>query len=436
LLIASPNPDQLVSSYGHSLLRVKDPKLNIDYVFNYGTFDRTLSGFETFMGIATGKLKYEIWVIPYTEYYETTLKENRKLVEYTFNFSAEEKNTIWHNLISIVKNKNQYLFDFFSQNCTTFVRDLITYNLGKQILLPSDLGQKTYHDINIKYTKNKLWYVFLVDLISGMNLDKKAPSYESLYEPKELVNAWSKSFILEDNGEKKPIFASASLLINGKNLINETKTPFIISPLFFSLVLLVLVLSLSIIEWETGNYYRWFDILIFGFTGFLGLLFYLFKFACPRWYFLMDWKMFWLHPFHLLAVFFLIKSLNKPLKIYHYINSAILAFLIVGVFFLPQHFNPAIILLIICLFIRSIFFVLRERIPNKKKTIRKLFILKSSSHNQSSVKLLKSKEFLENIKFPLLSNKTAFCFNMSFVSNSTNFLSYKRAKIDFLSGVI
>lgn len=371
LLIASPNPEQLVSSYGHSLLRVKDPKLDIDYVFNYGTFDRNLTGFETFMGIALGKLKYEIWVIPFSEYYETTRKEHRKLVEYTFNFSPEEKNAIFQNLLSIVKNKNQqYVFDFFSQNCTTFVRDLISYNLGKQILLPPDLGQKNYRDINIKYTKNKLWYVLLMDLVSGINLDQKAPPYESLYEPEELGSAWSKSFIIEDDGGKKPLFSSTTTLINGKNLSTETKTPFIFSPLFFSLVLLVLVLSISIIEWKTGKYYRNFDIIIFGFIGSLGLLFYLFKFACPRWYFLIDWDMLWLHPFHLLAVFFLIKSLNKPLKIYHYVNAALLAFLIIGIFFLPQHFSPAITILIICLFFRSISFLLKPKLWLKTKEIQ------------------------------------------------------------------
>jgi len=370
LLIASPNPEQLVSSYGHSLLRVKDPELGIDYVFNYGTFDRNLTGLETFMGIATGKLKYEIWVIPFSEYYETTRKEHRKLVEYTFNFSPEEKNAIFQDLLSIVKNKNQqYVFDFFSQNCTTFVRDLISYNLGKQILLPPDLGQKTYRDINIKYTKNNLWYVFLMDLLSGMNLYKNAPPYESLYEPEELGSAWSRSCIIEDDGAKKPLFSSTTILIKGKNLFAETKTPFFISPLFFSLVLLVLVLFFTMIEWEKGNFYRWFDILIFGTTGLFGLLFYLFKFACSKWYLLMDWKIFWLHPFHLLAVFFLIRSLNKQLTIYHYINSTLLVFLMAGIFFLPQYYNPAISILIICLLIRSISFLIRSKINIKKKKL-------------------------------------------------------------------
>lgn len=364
LLVASLDPEHIVSSYGHTLLRVKDPELNIDYVINYGVFDPSLTGFQTFFGILRSKIEYEIWIMPFTEYYQATQKEDRTLVEHNFNFSPEEKKSIWQNLITAVKDKDRkYTFNFFTQNCTTFARDLITYNLGNQIVLPDNLGRKTYRDINLKYVENKLWYVFIIDLLSGNDLENKVPSYLSLYEPKELESAWSKSFISDVEGNRKALFASSSVLIKGKEF-KQTLTPFVLSPLFFSLVFLLIILGISILEWKNRVFYKKIDIALFGFAGILGIGFYLFKFACSQWYVLMDWDMLWLHPFHLLVVLFIIKSCNKSLVAYHYINAILLGSLIISMYFFAQHYNEAIAVLTVGLFVRSIAFLSRVKKQN------------------------------------------------------------------------
>ena len=369
LLIATLDPEHIVSSYGHTLLRVKDPELNIDYVINYGTFDQSLTGFQTFTGIIRSKLKYDIWVMPFAEYYQATQKEDRTLVEHTFNFSQEEKKSIWQNLIATVKNRNKkYTFNFFTQNCTTFARDFITFNLGNKIVLQDNPGCKTYRDINLKYVKDKLWYVFTIDLLSGNNLENKVPAYQSLYEPKELESAWLKSNITDVNGNKKALFSKSSLLIKGKEF-KETRTPFVLSPLFFSLLFLLAILYVSVLEWNRNVFYKRFDLTLFGLAGILGIIFYLFKFTCAQWYALMDWDMLWLHPFHLLVVLFLIKSFNKSLFVYHSVNALLLCVLMICMFFFGPHYNDAIAVFTLGMFVRSLAFLIRETQQNMVKTI-------------------------------------------------------------------
>jgi hypothetical protein len=369
LLIASPNQEKIVSSYGHALLRVQNPELNIDYVVNYGIFDPSITGSQAIFGILRSKLKSEIWVIPFAEYYKETMKDKRVLIEHTFNFSSEEKKTIWQNLISTIKDKDRiYTFDFFTQNCTTFVRDFITNNLGSQIALPQYLGQKTFRDINLRYTKNNLWHVFTLDLLFGNEWENRVPAYQSLYEPTELESAWTKSYIIDGNGNKKLLFASSSVLINGKES-KETRTPFVLSPLFFSILFLLVILCVSLLEWGNKCHYNGFDIALFGLTGILGIIFYLFKFACSQWYVLMDWDMLWLHPFHLLVVLFIIKSFNKSLVVYHSINALLLCILIIGMFFFASHYNEAIAVFTVGLSVRSIAFLSRETQQHFSRTI-------------------------------------------------------------------
>ena len=363
LLTASPmGGEQLVSSFGHTALRVTDPGLDIDYIFNYGMFDESLSTLSTLAGVFRGDLQCEMWVAPFKDYLDATRKENRTLIEYSFNLSQEEKNLIWKGLINNAKEENRkYIFDFFFKNCTTFPRDLITDNIGEKIVLPDYLGKKTYRQINAHYAEYNPWFNFVVDLISGLNMDKIAPDYESLYIPQELEKAWLLSYIENNNGDRKPLISTSNLLIDGsdREVVNN-KMYF--SPLLCALILLIIVGILSFLEWRKKTYYKWLDCILFGFTGLLGIVFYIFKIGYAHWYSAPDWMILWIHPMHLVAVLLMIiKPYSRSVYIYHVINLLLLSFLVSGIFFLPQHYNSAYIPFMSCLWVRSFSAIFRKR---------------------------------------------------------------------------
>lgn len=357
LLIASPDTRQLVTCYGHTLLRINDPESGIDYVFNYGTFDQSLSGFQTMWGILRARLQYEIWVVPFSEYYQTTLAENRKLTEYSFNFSNEEKQRIWLNLIKIIKGKKRkFTFDFFSRNCTTFVRDLITQYAGSEIKLPDDMDTTDYREINIRHIYQNSWYMLMYDFIAGMNLNKKVGPYESLYTPDQLQNIWSKSLLINASGSVKPVFSNASVIIKGENLSGR-ENHFLSSPFFVSLLFLLAVIVFTVIGWKSGKYNKSVDYVIFSFVGIVGIFFFVLKFASGAWYFLPDLKMCWIHPLHLVVPFLMFSANVRFLKIYHFINVFVTAGVLIIIPFLAQQINAVFIVLLILLLFRSALFV-------------------------------------------------------------------------------
>ncbi len=364
LLIASPDTRQLVTVYGHTLLRINDPEMGIDYVFNYGTFDQSLSGFQTMWGILRAKLQYEIWVMPFSEYYQTTLAENRKLTEYSFNFSNEEKQRIWLSLIEIVKDKNRkFTFDFFSRNCTTFVRDLITQSAGSEIKLPDDMDAADYREINIRHIYQNSWYMLAYDFLAGMNLDKKAGAYESLYTPDQLQNIWSKSLLVNASDSVKPLFSNTSVLIKGGNLSGR-KNHFLSSPFFVSLLFLLAVIVFTVIGWKSGKYNKSVDYVIFSFVGVVGIFLFILKFASGAWCFLPDLKMCWIHPLHLVVPFLMFRGNVRFLKIYHLINMVVTAGVLIIIPFLAQQINPVFIVVLILLLFRSALFVFTKKPGN------------------------------------------------------------------------
>lgn len=352
LLTASPVPEHLVSLFGHTALRVSDPGSGIDYVFNYGMFDESLSGIAAVTEMFKGDLQCEMWVVPFSDFLDATRKENRRLVEHSLHLLPDEKNLIWKALINNAKEENRtYVFDFFRRNCTTFPRDLITDNLGKRIVLPDHLGEKTYLQITSHYVRPYPWIHFFIDLISGQNMDKKASSFESLFIPRELETAWLSAHV-EDG---RPLIASSTIRVEGSENREVNGGSTFLTPLFCAWVLLALIVALSVVEWRRKTYYKWLNVVLFGFTGLFGIVFCVFKLGYAPWYALTDWMLLWIHPLHLIAAVYMIASpFARFLRVYHAANLLLLSFLMAGVFFLPQGYNAAFFPFMACLWLRSL----------------------------------------------------------------------------------
>ena len=360
LLTATPIKGQLESLYGHTALRVNDPEANIDYAFNYGVFGESLSGFETIVRAFTGTLRSEMWVLPFKDFLANTQTENRTLREHKLYLQPDEKNIIWQKLLHQAKKENrQYTFDLFRENCTTFPRDLVMLRLGEKVILPDYLGQVTHREINDRYINPYPWIQLFEDIVFGQKTNEKPSPFDGLYIPLELERAWLSTYIKEADGSKRPLIASSILLIEGVSEKDYRETLF--TPLLCSLSLLVILIILSILEWRKKVYFKWVDGILFGITGLIGIVYYIFKIGDASWHAFGDWMILWIHPLHLVAAIFIIaKPRSKFLNIYHITNLLLLGFLMAGVFFLPQYYNQAFVPFMASLWLRSCM-SLRER---------------------------------------------------------------------------
>uniref|UniRef100_UPI0040487F27 hypothetical protein n=1 Tax=Roseivirga sp. TaxID=1964215 RepID=UPI0040487F27 len=58
---------ELYDSFGHGALRIHDPYLNIDYAYNYGTYESFQDGF--YVKFAQGKLLYKLAVQDFRSFF-------------------------------------------------------------------------------------------------------------------------------------------------------------------------------------------------------------------------------------------------------------------------------------------------------------------------------------------------------------------------------
>ena len=61
--------NELYSTFGHSAIRIKDPSIQVDLIFNYGTFDFETPNF--YLKFTRGKLDYMMSISPYRHYIQS-----------------------------------------------------------------------------------------------------------------------------------------------------------------------------------------------------------------------------------------------------------------------------------------------------------------------------------------------------------------------------
>ena len=120
--------NSLSDSFGHSAIRVQDKSKNYDLVFNYGVYDFNDPNFYT--NFIKGYLNYSLGVSYYKDFKSTYISNNRSIKEQVILFPEKLNKKIVDRLIfnSKPENKN-YLYDYFSNNCSTIIKDIIEESL-------------------------------------------------------------------------------------------------------------------------------------------------------------------------------------------------------------------------------------------------------------------------------------------------------------------
>ena len=131
---------ELYSAYGHSALRVNDPQLGIDYVFNYGTFDFQTEGF--YFKFARGRLDYMLSVHGYDLLLEGAAADRRAVTEQVLALDRAQTARLFELLQINYRPENRfYRYDFFYDNCATRLRDVLERACGERLQWPAALGE-------------------------------------------------------------------------------------------------------------------------------------------------------------------------------------------------------------------------------------------------------------------------------------------------------
>jgi len=344
LLTCTPG-DELYSIFGHSAIRVIDSNSVTDIVYNYGTFNFDDEGF--YLKFIRGKLLYYISITSFEDFKYTYQVTNRGITEQVLNLTGVEKMMFRAALNENLKEENKfYKYDFFLDNCTTRLRDLIiqgkkpTPNLPAVMPVNTPFRQAIYQYLD---KGKQYWSKLGIDILLGRPTDAIMTTSQQQFLPDNLMKAL-------DSTKNTPIVLSSTNLypIDNPNNKGSWFTPMVF---FTSLLFVFLLLSISKnknVQWILAGL----DGLLFFLTGSLGILLIFMMTATDHSMTKNNFNILWAWPTHLIISFF-INSNKKWVRIYFIITVISLLLLLMAWFFLPQQMNHALIPFVLLLIYRS-----------------------------------------------------------------------------------
>ena len=344
ILTCSPGKE-LYSLFGHTAIRVQDPKANLDEVFNYGTFDFDTPHF--YLKFAQGLLSYQLSATSFHNFMLSYQMEERSVYSQRLRLDSLQKQQLFDLLLENYRPENRsYLYNFLFDNCTTRARDIIDKSLQNSHFEwnTPDLD-KNFWNLLDEYLAVSPWVQWGIHTILGQPGNRTTTPYQYMFLPDYLMYGLNTATI-----DHKHLAEKAQLLYEAPE--QDNATPWYFAPLFiFGIGALLLIILL----WKSRGKAMLNTIVLptFLFTGLVGcLLVFLGGFTAhpitaP------NWNILWANPLNLIALPFLLgKHLPRFIAIYLKIYMVLLvAALPAWVICQPAVPMPSVFLIILMLFL-------------------------------------------------------------------------------------
>jgi hypothetical protein len=347
LLTCGPGTETY-SIYGHSAIRVVIPGKNSDIVYNWGIFDFSTPHFV--WKFAKGRLDYMLGTETVNQFLQIYFIEKRFVVSQRINLDPNEIRTLLALINENLRPENvRYRYDFFLDNCSTRIRDLLEKSVGVNLLYPPDDGSKdpTFRDMISRYQNKYPWLKFGVDLLVGPSADRRASFRNRMFLPLDMQKEMSEVLIRRES-KMIPLLQNPEVILDFKSPV--IRSGFMTSPLtVFSLVLILLIIISALPK--SGKVDRIIDIAVFSLFSVLAVLMLFFNFFTDHIHLRWNLNILWLNPFIIicLAALILNKNAIKWFRALFYISVAFIASYLI----LPQEFNISVFPLLLILLLRS-----------------------------------------------------------------------------------
>src|SRR5690554_4809458 len=355
LLTASRWHGAVYALFGHTAIRVQDDSTGVDAVFNYGYFDPTQPNFT--YNFIRGKTDYVLGVNTFNEFIYEYEYKGQEVIEQELNLSISEKQQLYNALfINALPENRRYRYNFLFDNCATRPRDMVEMIIQKPVQYPSTRSNQTFRDLIHECVNEFAWMKFGIDLVIGSDADKFITDREKMFLPLYLMEAFRDAKVLNNDTINTPLVKSTNIILESDSEEVNNSEQFIIKPVAVAFALLLFTLIISFLQ-ARYNYHkteRIYDSILFSVAGVAGLVVTFLVFFSEHPAVSPNWNLSWLHFMHLIiAVLFWVKSMEKVVYYYHFINFAVLSLFLISWCFLPQQLPLATIPFAMSLWLRS-----------------------------------------------------------------------------------
>lgn len=349
LLVCAPG-DEIYSYFGHAAIRVNDPVFERDIVFNYGVFDFMAPHF--YWRFAKGETDYQLAAYRMVSFLREYQEDQRKVTEYELILTSEEKSALYAALVENNKPENRvYRYSHFEDNCSTRIRDQLEKAVGGRIVYDRSGDEAlSFRNLIDRYIQENSWGGLGIKLALGMPTDRITTFSEKMFLPDYLGSDFARASVVRD-GAAVPILAPAKVILDAPPVVHHFS---ITSPAVVIVLVFMVVLGLTIVEWKSQKRFIWLDISLFSAFGIASMIlcFTTFISVMPstKW----NLNLVWAFPGHLVvAVLWLFPAWRAKLVWYNKMTSIVLILFLSSLWFLPQSFHWLVVPLCLMMLMRT-----------------------------------------------------------------------------------
>lgn len=351
VLTCSPG-EELYSLFGHTAIRVHDPVVNYDMVYNYGTFDFDTPHF--YLKYAQGLLPYQLAHSSFDSFLRAYKIEKRSVYSQTLKLDSLQKQKLFDLLLENYRPENRfYLYNFLFDNCTTRSRDILAKSLTENIDWGLPDSGKNFWNLLDEYLQPSPWVQWGIHTILGQRGNLEASTFQYMFLPDYFMYGLNTARI---NGQR--LAEDDRLLYQAPE--STADYPWYRHPLFvFGLGTILLIFLLY--KFRRPFFLNSVAFIVFLFTGIVGCLIVFLGGFTEHPMTAPNWNILWANPLNLIALFFVVRK-NLPTFVRLYLKIYItLLTIALPVWVLAQ---PAVPMASLSLIILMIYICLRLRSKN------------------------------------------------------------------------
>lgn len=350
VITCGPSQEQLYTAFGHSAIRVWDPVNGFDAAYNWGVFDFNQPNF--YINFAKGFLYYRLGVYDYQNFQAHYIADNRYVHEQVLNLTHDQKLKLFDYLqVNALPENQSYRYDYFYNNCATKIRDVVEQALGKDVVRFDGSyidTQYTIRDLTDVYLNEQPWGDLGIDIGLGLPIDKIATPYEYMFLPDYVESGFDHATITT-NGVAEPIVSKKNIVYEVRPMEEEDGLP---HPLYFTCALALVAALLTWWDLRRRNISAWFDAVLFGAAGLVGVLLFFLWFFTDHDASAGNLNVLWAFPLHLVAVVCFFKN-PAWLRPYFLFALILCAATIILWGTLPQDLNETLLPVVMAMGMRS-----------------------------------------------------------------------------------
>jgi hypothetical protein len=174
--------------FGHNAIWIRDQGLGLNHVFNFGYFDFEQDAF--YRRFLQGRLLYFAIAQEAEREFSQYINEQRSIRAQRLNLTGEQALRLADYLLAEVQpEKREYLYDYYTHNCSTRIRDALDQALDG--VLADEFGalaaDQTWRDHTRRLTAKSDWLYMSLEASLGAPVDQPITRWDEFFIPAELA---------------------------------------------------------------------------------------------------------------------------------------------------------------------------------------------------------------------------------------------------------